>query len=106
MTLPSAHESNVRTLVCDRDQMLHRLTLECDLVLSYWGRTPEKLNTLTMLQGHIDYSPVLAVLGDAPKTFSLTDKILQFPLSVNCPNRTSAEAARERVPWRWVRGGG
>ena len=60
------------------DAMLQRLTNQGDLVLSYWGRTQDKMNTLTMLQAHIDYSPVLVVLQNPPKKVSLGEKILQF----------------------------
>ena len=60
------------------DEMLHRLTPQGDLILSYWGRTPEKLSTLTMLAGHIDYSPILAIRKNAPEEVALLDKITSF----------------------------
>ena len=68
------------------DDMLQRLTVDGDLVLSYWGRTLDKMNTLTMLQAHIDYSPVLVIRENAPTPLSLWDKMLQFsrPFDAYC----------------------
>ena len=67
--------------------MLQRSVPQADLILSYWGRTPSRENTMAMLGGHIDYSPVLVTTKTTGSSSpSLMDRIQKFlkPFSWGC----------------------
>lgn len=60
--------------------MLTRSVSSSDLILSYWGRSPAKINTMAMLAGHIDYSSVLVVKRTTQHEEPLLDRVLKFAL--------------------------
>lgn len=60
------------------DAMVQRMAPKADLVLSYWGRTPEYLRTLRVLTPHVDYSSVLVVRSDALPAMTWVEQMLRF----------------------------
>ena len=59
-------------------EMLDRSVWEADLIMSYWGRTPERVGKMAMLSGHIDYSSVLVSKQTASPTTPFVDRVFQF----------------------------
>ena len=57
--------------------MLYRSAPECDLVLSYWARTTERLDRVVMLAGHVDMSATL-VARLSRKEVTLADSMFSF----------------------------
>lgn len=78
------HEMTKATSELTWTDALFRATPESDLVLSYWARRVERLNSITMLSGHIDMSATLvARLED--REMSLADAMLS-PFRPFSPN--------------------
>jgi len=66
-------------------QMLDRSVEQTDLILSYWGRTTARINTMSMLMGHVDYSSVLVAKKTGATEESFTEKIFQFARPFSLP---------------------